>query len=312
MRIQKKRIHNLKSNLPGITEGTELILAVPVSELSLRRLQLVGFTADLKVGEKVLPSRVGRVSCRNAEGSFIRHRDRPKEQRYRQREWSYNQWHGKGTIEVTKIVDVPYQRYQRTLIPPPAVELSVIELQDGSKAIATSSPVTLDIQNRKRVIHCINLMLELFGLCDVLDKSQAPIGIIPTVSLNWRILPTGEMPWSQLEPHLKRIIRNQKKGNRPVVEHRLKEINRYKPSFVAVGHGGFNGYVIFGFPERDLYILECARWGNATYVFGGKWKELSKLTKAEVLSEKHQQARFIHVAKWKSRIRSLFLEAQAA
>lgn len=312
MRIKKTRILSLEQNLPGVADGKELVFSLPISEVSTQRLQRVGFTPELRTGEKVLPSILGRVSCRNAEGSIIKHRNEPMETCYRQQEWRYKQWHGRERREVTEIVDVPYKRYRRTFVPPPAVELCIVELPDGSKAIATDRAVVLDRQNPKKVLHCINLMLELFGLCDVLDKNLVPTGAIPTISLNWHVLPPGEMPWSTLEPHLRRVLNAQKKGARPVVEHRLKEINAYKPDFVAVGHGGFTGYVVFGFPELDLYVLECARYGNATYVFEGNWKELSKLTKAEILSEERQKERFIHQKNWEGRIRALFRKSQAA
>jgi hypothetical protein len=311
MRIQKTRILSLNNNLPGIAEGTELVFTVPLSEVSPLKLQRIGFSPKLGTGEKVLPSILGRISSRNAEGSIIKHKNKPMETCYRQREWRYKQWHGRDRREVTEIVNVPYKRYQRTFIPPPAVELIIVELPDGRKAVATDKAVRLDLQNPKEVLHCINLMLELFGLCDVLDKNLVPTGTIPTISLNWQVLPPGEMPWSTLEPHLKRVLNAQKNGARPVVEHRLKEINRYKPTFSAVGHGGFAGYVVFGFPDRDLYVFECARYGNATYVFEGNWKELSKLSKAEILSQERQKARFIHQANWEGLIRSLFRTPKA-
>jgi hypothetical protein len=312
MRIQKKRIRNIELNLPGIEARTELILMVPLSEAKKSCLKRVGFPEEPAIGTKILPAIVGPVSRFNAEGKFIRHRDQPMETVYRQREWHYKQRHGKDKVDATKIVDVPYKRYRRTLIPPPSIELAVIVLPDGNQAIAAVGAVTFDVGNFDKLRHVINLMLELFGFCDVVDKHLLPIGVVPTISLNWQVLPEGEMPWSALEPHLNKVLDIQKKGQRPVVAHRLETINQYKPRFVAVGQGGFSGYVIFGFPDLNSYVLECSRYGNATYVFESNWKELSKLTKAEILNENRHKARLIHLSHWEARIRSLLQGRMAA
>lgn len=305
MRIQKKRIVRLAPHLPGVQVGTELLLVAPLKDVAIERLGQVGFSASLSAGEKVLPAILGPVSRFNAEGSFIRHRDKPKETFYRQREHHYKQWHGRDRVDATKIVAARYQRYPRTPIAPYAVELSLVELPDGSIAVATSETITLDLQHPKKLLHSINLMLELFGFCDVVDKHLVPTGVVPTISLNWQVLPPGEMPWVVLEPSLRRVLAHQKERTRPVVEHRLKEINRYRPKFVAVGHGGFTGYIVFGFPESNLYILECTRYGNATYIFENNWKEISRLTKAEILSNDYHKARIIHQSHWERSIRAL-------
>ena len=311
MRIQKKRIRSLECNLIGITSETEVRLVAPLAQLTRDRITKVGFSANPQLGEKVLPAILGPRSRFNAEGAFIKHRDQPRETCYRQREWRYQQWHGQDTVDVTEIVDVPYQRYPRTLIPPPSIELSIVYLPSGELAVTTIGTITVNFENPAKLLHRINLMLELFGFCDVIGKGLLPI-VAPVILLNWNVLPPGEMPWSTLEPHLKRVLSIQKKGKRPVVEHRLKEINRYEPTFVAVGHGGFTGYVIFGFPSANMYVLECARYGNATYVLEGDWKELSRLTKAEILNEERHKARVIHQSRWEDRIRTLFRDAKKA
>lgn len=312
MRIQKKRVQNLESNLIGVPTGLEAMLAVPLPEVPSDRVTKVGFAAVPQVGEKVLPAIVGPVSRFNAEGSFIKHRDQPMETCYWQREHKYKECHGPERVEATKYIDVPYKRYPRSPIPPPSIELSIVTLPDGRQAIATASAFTVDYENPAKLRHVINLMLELFGFCDVIDKDLLPVGVVPVVSLNWRVLPPGEMPWGQLELHLKPVLDIQKKGKRLVMEHRLKEINRYSPTFVAVGHGGFAGYVIFGFRKIGLYVLECARYGNATYVLEEDWKELSRLTKAEILNQQRHKARLVHIPSWETRVGALLQDSNGA
>ena len=120
--------------------------------------------------------------------------------------------------------------------------------------------------------------------------------------LNWKILPPGDIPWSQLKQEMDPFIRKAPKGNQPVILYRLEMINKYQPDFRAVGHGGFNGYIVSGFKKKKIFTLESIFYGNATYVFGDNWEELSKKTKAEILNEKLQKERIIHREGWDSNI----------
>lgn len=312
MHIRQKRLYKLDRYLSAVKDGTEIVLIAPIKDVSQLVLQRIGFPASPELGMRLLPAAIGAVSRRNAAGTIIKHRDRPKETVFRQCEVKYKEWHGKDRVEATKITDRRYYRYPRTHISPYAIELTIHQLPDGATVIATSEAVSLDRQYPAKLLHCINLMLELFGLCTVVNKDLLPVGFVPTRSLNWKVLPAGKMPWSKLEPNLKRIIRSRKSSVQQVREHRLKYINSYKPSFVAVGHGGFTGYVVFGFPDLGFHILECVNYGNATYVFGSQWEELSKLTKAEILDQQHQKARFVHLQNWEQHIRSLFSTSEAA
>lgn len=304
MRIQKKRVLKVKVNLVGVAQGSTVITGYPVDETNGKRLQQIGFTPEAMVGERVLPSVLGPATRYNAEGKAIVHRDKPMETKYREMEWTYNQWHGKDSVEVTDFVDVPYKCYPRTPVPPVGIELMIVEDTKGRKLIVAPSIRYVEaLEESLRV--AINVLLELFGACDILDESLSTATNSPFVSLNWTVLPQGEMPWPKLKPLLQDLVDRQKPGNKPVVAHRLEEINKYSPDFVAVGQGGFSGYVVFGFPKKNLFVLECTKYGNATYVFERDWEALSQMTKAEILNNAYQKDRLIHVEKWVDRLRDL-------
>lgn len=82
------------------------------------------------------------------------------------------------------------------------------------------------------------------------------------------------------------------------IDKRHEAISAFKPKFVAVGRGGFDGYVIFGFPSKFLYILESTQVNNATYVLDRNWEELSTMTKAELLNNNLHRERLIHRENW--------------
>jgi hypothetical protein len=75
---------------------------------------------------------------------------------------------------------------------------------------------------------------------------------------------------------------------------------------MAIGNGGFVGYVVFGFEDTGIYILESAYINNATYVFDEGWEAFSQLTKAKILTQGVHHARIIHNKHWYRSIKSLF------
>lgn len=303
MEISKKRIRSLAANLPSELQGHQVVLAAP-KEITVVQTTRIGFGNPVELGSSVLPAIIGPVTRFNAEGRFIIHRDQPKETKYRQVWWSWTEKHGDQDVEQEDVRDVPYERYPRTFVPPPSVELIAVEHQ--GELIVVAPELTVDFENEEPVRHVVNLFLEAFGTCRVLRQSLEPVAVAATSRLNWQILPQGEMPWKTLEPELRRVLEIQSKGRTPVVAYRLEYINRFKPEFVAVGQGGFSGYVVFGFPRHGFYILECARYANATYVLKQDWAEISQLTKAEILNNSLHSARFIHLEKWQDHIVRLF------
>ena len=82
---------------------------------------------------------------------------------YRQIEWHWTEWHGRyDSVEQSKIVDIPYQRYPRTFIPPPSIELVVTTTIRGATVIVGPS-VEFHSDNEQSLLHIINLFKsELF------------------------------------------------------------------------------------------------------------------------------------------------------
>lgn len=297
MLIKKRRIHNLGLYLSDSLKDKTLIIANPVSNVDINVLAKLGFV-NHTIGETVLPKPVGPVSRFNAEGKFVIHRDQEMETAYRQAEWTWKEWSGRDDyVERSKIVDIPYKRYPRSLIKPPSVELQVVKDLNGELLLSSSAIAYTDI-NLDSLKHRINLHLELFGECIVLDASLNAISVLKIIRLNWTILPVGERPWEQIKGQVSTLVDTLKPMKRRIAYTRLDVIEKYNPDFVAIGTGGFSGYLIFGFQDKSLYFFESINYGNATYVFEGNWEQLSKLTKAEILTDSLQKHRLIHLKGW--------------
>lgn len=305
MLLIQKRIRNL-SKLSGIKNGTIIIPMIKIDESNIETLMNIGFTEQLEIGESVLPQKIGSVTRFNAEGGHILHKDRPKETYFIMREWTYKKWIGGGnTEEVTDWVDVPRKRYQRTIVNPMAMELVISRDHFGNK-IVSMPEIIFDVSNSKTIIHEINMMLEIFGQCEVTDINLNSILKPKLKRLNWAILPKGKIPWAKRKEQLSTFIKQARGKNSLVVEKRLEALNEYKPDFVAIGNAGFSGYLILGFENRNLYILESTQVNNATYILENGWEEISQLSKAEILNNHFHKNRIIHTKEWFSEIKEMF------
>jgi hypothetical protein len=305
MIVNKKRIRNIDGYIHHINGGSSLIIGVASCGRFPEKLKKIGLIEPYQDGQLILaPGTFGPISKYNAEGKEIIHKDKPMERVYRQGEWHWNEWHGPYTVEQSKIVDIPYSRYPRTFSPPPAIEFMISADKDGGYNLV--SPVIIKTEENKELItHVVNLFLEIFGECEFFTDNLERIIKTPLIRLNWDVLPKGEMPWLQYKKHLEPFIKKAPKGNQPVIEHRFETINKQSPDFRAIGRGGFHGYVVHGFSKKGLFVLESMYYGNATYVFENDWEKLSKLTKAEILNEKLQKDRLIHLEGWERKVRTL-------
>ena len=309
MIISGKRKRKVDKKLLSFKEGEKIVIGLVFNEVIIKMLPVIGFTNNLKEGETVLPSSSAGPICRfNAEGKYIIYKDQPMETAYRQREWSWEQWAGYRTTEThSKIVDVPYKRYPRTFISPPSVELSIVKNSDGKKYIVAPEQI-LDFRNSEQLLHIVNIFLEIFGYCEVLSENLKDYSFENVRRLNWEVLPPGRWPWKKIKNEVLPIIQKTTKQKQVVIKYRLKIITKFEPEFSAIGRAGFYGYLIFGFPGKNLYVLESLFTGNATYIFEENWEYLSKLSKAEILQASLQKDRIIHREKWGHHINNLLKE----
>lgn len=300
MLIKQTRIQKVNTHLGYIEEGASFIIALSNLENHKDQLKNIGFESNLEPGQQLLPGIVGTVSKFNAEGKQIKLRDQPMETAYRQQEWTWEDWGGHSH---SKIVDVPYQRYPREFIPPPSEELTIIE-HEGRKLLISNELIKTE-ENSGRIKHLINMYLEIFGECLILDEDYDRFNIPEIKRKNWQFLPPGEYPWDKAKEVLEETIKKAPEGKQPVIEHRIQTITQHNPKQLILGRAGFDGYIVFAWPNKDLYILEHPNYGNATYVFNRDWQHYSNLTKKEIIDGDLHEYRFIHRKGWPEQIKHL-------
>ncbi|MDD3028146.1 MAG: hypothetical protein PHI41_08890 [Erysipelotrichaceae bacterium] len=297
MIINQKRIMNL-SKLRLIEDDKKIRIGIAIGEDPQRNemLKKIGFES-LANGETVLPALIGPATRKNASGYVIKHKDKVKEKHYRMAEWTYKKWIGGGKTEtVTDNVTRSYMRYPQTVVPPLGIEFTILEI--NGKKVLLAPEVEKNESNEKYIITAINVILEIFGECEIFDENLDSIINTEIKRLNWTILPAGKYPWTRLKDILKPFIKGARGKNKNVISSRLELIYSFEPNFVAWGNAGFSGYMIFGFPTMDIFVLESTLVNNATYVLGANWEEISKLTKAEIINCSLEKARVIHNKNW--------------
>lgn len=293
--IRNKKIKNVDIHIMGIQQGDDFYVGKKVDEVSSNLLKKIGFPDNATEGIKLLGRIVGPVSRLNVNGSYIRLRDRPKEIKYR--EICVKDWHGNYHY-----VDIPYERYQRLEIPAPEAELQTAMI--NNELFIISERLTHTEANNARNRHVINLFLEYFGDCEVFNAQlRTTLAEIPVRRVNWEILPQGEYPWERIPSD---GIKKDGSSQRILQRHTYDTIKHFHPTSITIGTGGFRGYIVFAFPEKNLFILENMLYGNATYVFDNNWEEFSQLSKGEILNSGLLQERIVHREGWESSISRLF------
>lgn len=312
MIIKKTRIRNLPTYVDGIPIGAELRPIVELDEASRQRLARLGFTDSPEPGETILPNGIGPISRYNADGKWQVHRDQPKEERYvRTVRWAWKQWAGRGQYEEHEdFRDIYRLCYPRSAVPAPGIELTYLE-KDGKSYVIAPSFRNLD-DHHVSLLHAINLLLELFGYCELVKGDLSRFSNILVKRLNWKMLPPGKYPWQRLKAHLGEVLKRTSENTQSVIFDRQETILSFNPDEQFVGTGGFSDYIAYTFKDRGLVVLESIRKGNAIYVFGLDWDRFSKLTKSEIINADLHMARLVHTKGWKTKIARLMDGREAA
>lgn len=299
MRIDRTQIRNLDRYLSVLPPNSTFKVISYVDDELLERM---GLELPAKSGITALPSVVGRNTRFNAEGKWLTRRDLPKELRFiGSRSWVRKEWRGRDqTEEVDDTVYINRWAYPRDLVNPPSVELTYLE-HEGDRLV--SSPQLLFCQpNAELNKHVINTMLEIFRSCEIVQNDLERLTPPSELRANWVILPPGEHPWERIEAHIIKVFAGKAPSVQQAALQRQQVILSHEPDVTWRGLGGFSDYIAYIFKDRGLVVLESIYYGNALYVLGQNWEDLSKLTKAQIIGQQLAEHRIVHSKGWIERL----------
>lgn len=270
----------------------------------LDKLNTFGFDTNAKDGDCILPCPFNINAKNNAEMYFTIDSSLPKEKYIQTLYWTRNEWAGRGeTREVTEFVDIVRYCKHRNWHAPYSVKFTYVT---ADEPYIISDGIIYNPENIKKLINTVNMLLGLFGECTISYDSLPDK--IKRKHLDWDIFPQGKYPWDKMKNSIEEITKNENKTQKAMMVRNCKCIVDMNPKFVAYGRSGFRGYIVFGFPQKNIYVLESMFPNNATYIFDSDWESLSKLTKAEILSGTLQKDRIIHSTNWERNFKKIMGE----
>ncbi|MFV8338438.1 hypothetical protein ACNQGL_04115 [Flavobacterium sp. LB3P21] len=94
MKIIKKRVRNVENYLSTVRDNEEFHIAFLDFDNNINKLNQIGFTTDLDIGEQILPIISGPISRFNSDGKQNIRRDLPKEEIFIERYWNRRDYQG--------------------------------------------------------------------------------------------------------------------------------------------------------------------------------------------------------------------------
>ncbi|EHU5195748.1 hypothetical protein KY955_001175 [Vibrio vulnificus] len=293
MKIQKNHMRSLKELYAQTQEYNQLIIAVPVEAFSQKLLDKIGFKGEIVEGQSILPSGFNARTRENLDGKCHIRKDLPKEKYTVEWDITWEDWGGNSH---SRTIWFDRERNARTYDEAYSCYLTIISI-DGKLYVSTDDIIKIDA-NEALNLHICNLMLSCFGYFEVFDADFKGVIKPNRKILNWDILPPGEYPWGK-NSSIKQLVTSRLSAQKKAkFVRRTDFIEKLNPDFVASGRGGFNHYFIYGFEEKNTFILESINDNNATYIFNNDWRELSQLTKAEIIQGNLAKVRIIHNENW--------------
>ena len=300
MKLEQKRIRTTSRLLSEINKNSAFILGTKMNGKIEKKIKEMFDFEQVKAGISIFPPPfLGIMSKKNSVGEFIAQKNEPKETAYRAQEWTLKDWGG-NTHSGTDYV--PYKRYPRKFIKPKEFKLIITKMSSNEMFLHIDKIFKNNEENLFDILYAANLMLESIGEVEAfnLDDEKNIIEITPIETINWEILPPGEKIWESFENKRKNIL---SKGEKTLIKERFEVINEYKPDSIKKGIGGYVGYLIFEFKEKNLFVFDSIIYGDATYIFEGTWEHVSKLTKKEIITQNLAEDRIIHNKSWKKKIK---------
>lgn len=252
---------------------------------------------DLTVPKGFLPPReMGRFSRWNIDGRKVALRDRPKVTVSFCHESPNFGDYSKGahTVCVDREVWQKETRFGKSL------EIAM-EILDGQVVFKIEQPLVASAPNFDRdLLEAVNILQENVGCTGVHSADVEPASFAHSIPVAWELLPVGTC-----EEMVRAVEERLGRGGFPVpytVRERIEAFYALGPTDIITGTSGFSRYIGAKLQD-DLIVLENPIHGNAVYVLGSDWEEVSQRSRIDLLrDETAHYDRVVHRDGWQRRL----------
>ena|GEM_PF-5656682 len=252
-------------------------------------------------GANIVPSPIGSNTKANVKGKYIR--KQPEEKNIIKRHIKYIRKKDKIKVEFDRDFNV----YVKELLNQYNIGFTYRTNIHGQKLVTSPTLVfenTSDSEMKSK--HVINMFCEVFNDFEVLDKD-----LQPAIHFNKRfdndLLPMGMLSdtktYEALMEFSAKYTRNQVEQG--AFQKRLNVLMNYKPEIKGKGPNGFFGYILFGFDDLGIAILETMYSDNATYIFRTKNYDEAVITDKQTVIKNKLAKRLFHYDNWEANIHAL-------
>lgn len=293
--LYKKRIRGIDKYLEFyLTENEEYYIGLLFEDyLNSPLLDMYGLPKTFEEDQNRVPSQKGSVTRVNQKGKFIR--KSPEEKEIVIRHIDYVRKRDRVRVQYNR----KYNIYVKELLHKYNVGFNFLTNEHGQQ-IVVSDKLYYSKKDSLKGTHIANMFNEIFNDFEVFDNKLNP-AIHFNTKFDEIILPSGKLDNSNNLDELIEIggrFSSNEQDNK-AYQKRLKVLKDYNPDIRGKGSNGFYGYIVFGFSDLDIVILETMYAGNATYVFSSQnFEEHVVKDKQTVLQNKLHKARFFHHNNW--------------
>lgn len=305
---------SVRTKLSSFPEN-EIVLAT-IKKMTREQIQqhptiskIISFNPGIQILEYYEPeSRAGSYSKKNLNGYRIKHPDRPKIRKtfyVGERPIFGDYSRGTFSLNITRMV-IPYDE-----IAPRNIFIQTTLLEEISEnniiyyTLKFQTTPILSKDEETEILFNINILQENIGSINVFASATTIDQYLNSLILNWEIFPPGTL--DNNFRNATRGLRNLSAERTTSIRNSLEFLQSLDPLEIIVGTSGMSRYIGAKFSD-NLVVFENSNYGNAVYILFEDWRELSQLSRLQILvrpSDKYYRVR--HTLNWQEKVRRVVI-----
>lgn len=287
------------------------IINIPMTDIArgaFRHLGIRVVNGHLECPQTVYPEMMsGIYARRNRNGIVWKLKDLPKVTKT----FSFDSPNFGDPFKGYHTTFIEREVYQRRFEPPRDWEILLTILHQNQERVTIKAEIQtiLDIQRpdfNKDLFFAINLLQEQCRNCHVFDASVTDEELTRITTVGWEIFPPGTM--DRFVSTIIRGLHNPSSQRQSEILQRINVIDNLRPTGYIHGKGMNSHY--FGAQFGDnIVAFENADYGNAIYILFDNWREISQMSRIDIL-KRHEKdyIRIIHKKGWEKALMRNFDE----